>query len=128
MRSLTRSAELEAASSSAWAIEGVSGTDAQGFVGHTARCDAGDSPAAMIRTSLSLAIICDDGDDFYYRGERLRDGANREIQNVRRSGDGFVAVSPDDGARYDVQPDQLTISSNGSVDSAEPALEYGSAR
>ncbi len=109
-------------------IEGVSGTDAQGFVGHTARCDAGDAPAAMIRTSLSLAIICDDGNDFYYRGERLRDGANRRIDNVRRSGDGFVAVSPDDGARYDVQPDQLTISSNGSVDSAEPALEYGSAQ
>ena len=118
----------EAPSSSAPAIEGVSGTDAQGFVGHTARCDAGDTPAAMIRTSLSLAIICGDGDDFYYRGERLRDGANREIQNVRRSGDGFVAVGADDGARYDVQPDQLTISSNGSVDSAEPALEYGSAR
>ena len=118
----------EAPSSSAPAIEGVSGTDAQGFVGHTARCAAGDAPAAMIRTSLSLAIICDDGDDFYYRGERLRDGANRRIDNVRRSGDGFVAVSPDDGARYDVQPDQLTISSNGSVDSAEPALEYGSAR
>ena len=109
-------------------IDGVSGTDAQGFVGHTARCDAGDTPAAMIRTSLSLAIICDDGDDLYYRGERLSDGANRRIDNVRRSGDGFVAVSPDDGARYDVQPDQLTISSNGSVDSAEPALEYGSAR
>ncbi|WP_425004499.1 serine/threonine-protein kinase [Mycolicibacterium sp. S3B2] len=121
-------ASSEAPSSSAPAIEGVSGTDAQGFVGHTARCDAGDAPAAMIRTSLSLAIICDDGDDLYYRGERLRDGANREIQNVRRSGDGFVAVSPDDGARYDVQPDELTISSNGSVDSAEPALEYGSAR
>ena len=118
----------EAPSSSIPAIEGVSGTDAQGFVGHTARCDAGDAPAAMIRTSLSLAIICDDGDDFYYRGERLRDGANRRIDNVRRSGDGFVAVSPDDGARYDVQPDQLTISSNGSVDSAEPALEYGSAQ
>ena len=118
----------QAPTSSAPPIEGVSGTDAQGFVGHTARCDAGDAPAAMIRTSLSLAIICDDGDDFYYRGERLRDGANREIQNVRRSGDGFVALSPDDGARYDVQPHQLTISSNGSVDSAEPALEYGSAR
>lgn len=110
------------------AIEGVSGTDSQGFVGHTARCDSGDTPASLIRTSLSLAIICetDDG-DFYYRGERLRDGANREIQGATRSGDGFTVTGPD-GARYDVQPDQLTISSGGSVDSAEPALEYGSAR
>lgn len=109
------------------AVEGVSGTDSQGFVGHTARCDSGDTPAALIRTSLSLAIICErDSGDFYYRGERLRDGANREIDGARRSGDGFT-VTGSDGARYDVQPDQLTISSGGKVDSAEPALEYGSA-
>lgn len=110
------------------AVEGVSGTDSQGFVGHTARCDSGDTPASLIRTSLSLAVICetDDG-DFYYRGERLRDGANREIQGATRSGDGFT-VTGSDGARYDIQPDQLTISSGGSVDSAEPALEYGSSR
>ncbi|MGV0794364.1 serine/threonine-protein kinase [Mycolicibacterium sp. XJ1819] len=107
-------------------IAGVSGTDAQGFVGHTARCDAGSTPAALIRTAQSLAVICEKAPgDYYYRGERLRDGANVEIANVRRSGDGFVAVNPADGARYDVQPDMLTISSNGSVDSAEPALEYG---
>jgi serine/threonine protein kinase, bacterial len=110
------------------ATDGVSGTDSQGFVGHTARCDSGDTPAALIRTSLSLAIICDRGDeDFYYRGERLRDGANREIDGVTRSGDGFT-VTGSGGASYDLQPDQLTISSNGSVDSAEPALEYGAAR
>ncbi|UXA18772.1 serine/threonine-protein kinase [Mycobacterium sp. SMC-4] len=107
-------------------ISGVSGTDSQGFVGHTARCDSESTPAAAIRTSLSLAIICetDDG-DYYYRGERLRDGANIRLDDARRSGDGFVAVNPDDGARYDVQPSQLTISSRGSVDSAEPALEFG---
>ncbi|ORB28807.1 serine/threonine-protein kinase [Mycolicibacterium parafortuitum] len=109
------------------AVDGVSGTDSQGFVGHTARCDSGDTPAALIRTSLSLAIICEAGDgDYYYRGERLRDGANREIQGATRSGDGFT-VTGSDGARYDVQPNQLTISSGGSVDSAEPALEWGSA-
>ncbi len=110
------------------AVAGVSGTDSQGFVGHTARCDSQSTPAALIRTSLSLAVICETADgDFYYRGERLRDGANREIRGATRSGDGFV-VTGSDGARYDVQPDRLTISSNGSVDSREPALEYGSAR
>ncbi|WNG90202.1 serine/threonine-protein kinase [Mycobacterium sp. ITM-2016-00317] len=110
------------------AVEGVSGTDSQGFVGHTARCDSQSTPAALIRTSLSLAVICETADgDFYYRGERLRDGANREIRGATRSGDGFV-VTGSDGARYDVQPDQLTISSGGSVDSAEPALEYGASR
>lgn len=121
------SSEAPSSTTTRSAVEGVSGTDSQGFVGHTARCDSGDTPAALIRTSLSLAIICErDSGDFYYRGERLRDGANREIDGARRSGDGFT-VTGSDGARYDVQPDQLTISSGGSVDSAEPALEYGSA-
>ncbi|WP_024447708.1 serine/threonine-protein kinase [Mycolicibacterium iranicum] len=121
------SSEAPASTTTRSAVEGVSGTDSQGFVGHTARCDSGDTPAALIRTSLSLAIICErDSGDFYYRGERLRDGANREIDGARRSGDGFT-VTGSDGARYDVQPDQLTISSGGKVDSAEPALEYGSA-
>lgn len=121
------SSEAPSSTTTTSAVEGVSGTDSLGFVGHTARCDSGDTPAALIRTSLSLAIICErDSGDFYYRGERLRDGANREIDGARRSGDGFT-VTGSDGARYDVQPDQLTISSGGKVDSAEPALEYGSA-
>ena len=121
------SSEAPSSTTTRSAVEGVSGTDSQGFVGHTARCDSGDTPAALIRTSLSLAIICErDSGDFYYRGERLRDGANREIDGARRSGDGFT-VTGSDGARYDVQPDQLTISSGRKVDSAEPALEYGSA-
>ncbi|MGV0853049.1 serine/threonine-protein kinase [Mycolicibacterium phlei] len=109
-------------------ITGVSGTDERGFVGHTTRCEEGSTPVALIRTAQSLAVICGSGDgDYEYRGERLRDGANIQLSDARRSGDGFVAVNPADGARYDVQPDMLTISSNGSVDSAEPALEYGSA-
>lgn len=121
------SSEAPTSTTTSSAVEGVSGTDSQGFVGHTARCDSGDTPAALIRTSLSLAIICErESGDFYYRGERLRDGANREIDGARRSGDGFT-VTGSDGARYDIQPDELTISSGGSVDSAEPALEYGSA-
>lgn len=109
-------------------IAGVSGTDAQGFVGHTARCAQGSTPAAAIRTANSLAVICETGPGRYeYRGERLRDGANLQLSNAQPSGNGFVAVNPADGARYDVQPGMLTISSGGSVDSAEPALEYGTA-
>jgi serine/threonine-protein kinase len=105
----------------------VSGTDAQGFVGHTARCDAGSSPAAAIRTSNSLAVVCESAPGtFYYRGERLRDGANLQLSSAVRSGNGYTATNPADGARYEVQPDMLTILSRGGVDSAEPALEYGS--
>ena len=108
-------------------ISGVSGTDAQGFVGHTARCDAGSTAAAAIRTSNSLAVVCESAPGaYYYRGERLRDGANLQLSNAVPSGSGYTATNPADGARYDVQPNMLTISSRGGVDSAEPALEYGS--
>ncbi|WP_102144608.1 serine/threonine-protein kinase [Mycobacterium hubeiense] len=105
--------------------EAAGGIDAQGFVGHSARCDPGSTPAAMIRTALSLAVICQTGpNDYYYRGERLSDGASLELADAMRAGEGFVAVNPADGARYEVRPDSLTITSNGRVDSAEPALEY----
>ncbi|MGB3351725.1 MAG: serine/threonine protein kinase, partial [Mycobacterium sp.] len=107
-------------------IAGVSGTDSQGFIGHTARCEEGTSPVAAIRTASSLAVICEDSSgDYSYRGERLRDGANLQLDNAKPSRGGFEARNPADGARYRVEPDMLTISSNGRVDSAEPALEYG---
>ena len=108
-------------------IAGLSDADAQGFVGHSARCDSGSTPAAMIRTANSLAIICDQGSGrYYYRGERLRDGAQLQLTNALPSGGGFEAVNPADGARYSVQPDQLTISSPRGTE-ADPALEYGAA-
>ncbi|ULE34078.1 serine/threonine-protein kinase [Mycobacterium sp. IDR2000157661] len=107
-------------------IAGVSGTDSRGFVGHTARCAPGNAPAAAIRTAQSLAVICETGDgEYVYRGERLSDGANIQLAGAQPSGAGFTVTNPADGARYDVQPNMLTIISNGTVDSAEPALEYG---
>jgi serine/threonine protein kinase, bacterial len=108
-------------------LPGVSGTDAQGFVGHEARCDAGSTPAAAIRTAQSLAVICEmTPGNYYYHGERLRDGANVKLANAVPAGGGFDVTNPADGARYEVRPDHLTILSNGHVDSNEPALEYGS--
>ncbi|MGY4867277.1 serine/threonine-protein kinase [Mycolicibacterium elephantis] len=107
-------------------IAGVSGTDSLGFVGHSARCNAGDSPAAAIRTANSLAVVCETSPGaYYYRGERLSDGASLQLSDAVRSGAGFVAVNPADGARYEVRPDMLTISSSRGVDSAEPAVEFG---
>ena len=109
-------------------ISGVSGTDAQGFTGHAARCDAGSTLTAAIRTASSLAVICETASGaYYYHGERLRDGANVQLANATPAGGGFDATNPADGARYQVRPGELTILSNGHVDSAEPALEYGSA-
>ncbi|TVY03837.1 serine/threonine protein kinase [Mycolicibacterium porcinum] len=124
--SATSAAPTTTTTTSGSATANVSGTDAQGFVDHTARCPAGSTPAAVIRTESSLAVICQTGpDSFSYRGERLSDGANLQIPTAERSGNGFVAVNPADGARYEVGPDGLTISSYGKVDSSEPPLEYG---
>jgi serine/threonine-protein kinase len=108
-------------------IAGMSDTDGQGFVGHSARCDAGSTPAAAIRTANSLAIVCETAPgSYYYRGERLRDGAQLQLANAVPASGGFDAINPADGARYQVRPDQLTISSSRGSET-DPALEYGSA-
>jgi len=104
----------------------MTGMDGQGFVGHTTRCEPGASPVAAIETSQSMAVICETSPGTYqYRGERLRDGANVQLANAVPAGGGFDAVNPADGARYEVRPDRLRILSGGSVDSDEPALQYG---
>jgi serine/threonine-protein kinase len=106
----------------------VSGADGLGFMGHTARCDPGNPPAAVLRTALSLAVICQTGPtSFYYRGERIRDGAHIQVDDAVRSSGGFDATNPGDGVRYEVRPDRLRIISNGHVDSSEPVLEYAQA-
>jgi len=106
---------------------GVPGADGQGFVGHSARCDPGNSPAAVVRTAQSLAVVCQTAPgNFYYRGERLSDGASIDLANAVRSAGGFDVTNPVDGTRYEVRPDRLTIISNGHVDSSEPVLQYAS--
>jgi serine/threonine-protein kinase len=113
-------------STSGAALAGLSDTDAQGFVGHSARCDEGSTPAAAIRTANSLAIVCQTApNSYYYRGERLSDGAQLQLANAVPAGGGFDAINPADGSRYQVRPDQLTISSSRGSES-DPALEYGS--
>jgi serine/threonine protein kinase, bacterial len=114
-------------STSSAALAGMTGTDSQGFVGHTTRCDPGAKPVAAIQTALSMAVVCETSPGSYqYRGERLRDGANIQLDNAMPAGDGFDATNPADGAHYEVRPDRLRILSNGGVDSDEPALQYGS--
>jgi serine/threonine-protein kinase len=75
-----------------------------------------------------LAIVCETAPgSYYYRGERLRDGAELQLANAVPSGGGFDAINPADGARYEVRPDMLTISSSRGTET-DPALEYGSAQ
>jgi serine/threonine protein kinase len=106
----------------------VQGADGLGFVGETARCDPGNPPAAVVRTAKSLAVVCQNlSGSYYYRGERIRDGANIELSNAERASDGFDVTNPVDGTRYEVRPERLRIISNGHLDSAEPVLQYASA-
>jgi len=108
-------------------IAGLSDTDSQGFVGHSARCDAGSTPAAAIRTANSLAIVCETSPgSYYYRGERLSDGAQLQLANAVPVDGGFDAVNKADGSLYQVRPDRLTISSSRGSES-DPAVEYGGA-
>ncbi|BCI54038.1 protein kinase [Mycolicibacterium litorale] len=122
--STTTTSTTPSTSTSSRAPEGVSGADGQGFVGHYARCDSGGSPAAMVRTAQSLAIVCRDDDSYYYRGERLSDGATIQLDDATPAGGGYDAVDPSSGARYEVRPDRLTIVSNGRADTSERVLEY----
>jgi serine/threonine protein kinase len=106
----------------------VTGADGLGFVGETARCDPGNPPAAVVRTAQSLAVVCQNlSGSYYYRGERIRDGANIELSNAVRASDGFDVTNPVNGVLYEVRPERLRIISSGHVDSSEPVLQYATA-
>ncbi|WP_082945778.1 serine/threonine-protein kinase [Mycobacterium sp. E1747] len=106
----------------------VRGADGLGFVGETARCDPGNPPAAVVRTAKSLAVVCQNlSGSYYYRGERISDGAHIELSNAERAGDGFDVTNPVDGVLYEVRPNRLRIISGSHVDSSEPVLQYATA-
>jgi serine/threonine-protein kinase len=63
---------------------------------------------------------------YYYRGERLSDGAQLQLANAVPVDGGFDAVNRADGSLYQVRPDKLTISSSRGSES-DPAVEYGGA-
>ncbi|OBJ26022.1 protein kinase [Mycobacterium colombiense] len=106
----------------------VKGADGLGFVGETARCDPGNPPALVVRTAKSLAVVCKNlSGTYYYRGERIRDGAHLELSNAEQVEDGFDITNPVDGVVYEVRPNRLRIISYGHVDSSERVLQYATA-
>ncbi|RDH76799.1 serine/threonine protein kinase [Mycolicibacterium moriokaense] len=114
-------------SSAPAALAGMTGVDGQGFVGHTTRCQQGDTLVTAIETATSMAVVCETSPGNYqYRGERLRDGANIQLDNAAPTDGGFDATNPADGAHYEIRPNRLRILSNGHVDSDESAVQYGS--
>ena len=112
---------------SAAPLTGLTGADAQGFVGHTTRCEPDTTLVTAIQTAQSMAVVCQTAQGSYeYKGERLRDGANLQLDNATPAGGGWDVTNPADGARYEVRPDRLRILSNGGVDSDEAAVQYAS--
>jgi hypothetical protein len=102
------------------------GTDAQGFIDYPgARCDAGNSPAALARTTQSVLVVCRTGPgDFYYRGVRISDSAGIELANAVRSSGGFDVTNPTDGTRYQIRPDGLTFILPDGQAITEPMVQY----
>ncbi|MFC4602587.1 hypothetical protein [Rhodococcus kronopolitis] len=106
------------------ATPAVRGTDGQGFVGSpAAHCRSGHPAAAVLRTAVSQAVICQ-GDDggYYYRAVRLADGAALEVGGASPTGDGFVARTG--SYSYLVSPVGLTVSRYGNTLSTQQALEF----
>ncbi len=104
------------------------GTDAQGFTDYPgARCDAGNTAAALAKTTQSVLVVCRTGPgDFYYRGVRLSDGAGIELANAVRSSGGFDVTNPTDGTRYQIRRDGLTIVTPDGQSLTEPMVAYAS--
>ncbi len=102
------------------------GTDGLGWTAYPgARCDSGNKPAVMGRTTLSVVVVCQiQPGNFYYRGVRLSDGAGIELANAVRSSDGFDVTNPVDGTRYQVRPTGISITSPGGQVYPEPMIEY----
>ncbi|WP_293001553.1 serine/threonine-protein kinase [Mycobacterium sp.] len=104
------------------------GTDQYGWIGYPgARCATGTQPAALVRTTQSVVVVCEIGPgSFYYRGVRLSDGAGIELANAVRSSVGFDVTNPSDGTRYQIRPNTLSIISPSGKASTEPVIDYSS--
>ncbi|WP_045381777.1 serine/threonine-protein kinase [Mycobacterium kyorinense] len=101
--------------------------DAHGFLRYPgARCRGADVAALAERTTNSALVVCKSAaaGTYYYRGVRLSDGAAIELPGATPAGDGFDAMNPDDGTRYEMRRDGLTIVVNGQVADTEPMVEY----
>ena len=107
-------------------VSSLPGTDGLGWTAYPgARCDSGDSPAFMGRSTLSVLVICQiQPGKYYYRGVRLSNGAGIELSNAVRSSDGFDVTNPVDRTRYQVRRTGILITSPGGQVYPEPMLEY----
>ncbi|QZA09620.1 hypothetical protein K3U94_10580 [Mycolicibacter heraklionensis] len=103
----------------------IAGADAQGFLGYpAARCEVPDHSAMLLRTAASLVVICrGPSGGLYYKGMRLSDSAAIRVDNVTADDNGFTAINPTDGTRYEATLRGLTIVVGGQVAASEAAVE-----
>ncbi|MGC0366591.1 hypothetical protein ABH922_004575 [Rhodococcus sp. 27YEA15] len=101
----------------------VSGTDRQGFRYDGPSCNANNPAVAVAVTTGSRVVICQTGvGRYYYKGERLSDGAVIELDDPVRTADGFTVTNKD--VTYKLTSAGLSISANGTQLGNEPALEF----
>ncbi len=110
------------------AINSLPGTDRQGFVDYPgARCDPGNEPAVMARTTLSVLVVCQlSPGSYYYRAVRISDGASIELANAVRTSAGFDVTNPADGSLRQVRPTYVRIEFPGGPVQSEPTVGYAS--
>jgi hypothetical protein len=70
-------------------------------------------------------VVCQYGpDEYYYRGDRLKDGAVIELDHAVPSAGGFNVVNPADGTRYEVGSTALTIVTPDGEVFSEPMIQF----
>lgn len=100
----------------------VTGTDRQGFISNGPRCNASNPAVAVAITTGSRVVVCETGvGRYYYKGERLSDGATIEIDDPIRTREGFAARNDD--VTYQLSPSGLLVLDGGSELGSEPAVE-----
>ncbi|GAA4477010.1 hypothetical protein GCM10023094_18320 [Rhodococcus olei] len=102
----------------------VSGADEQGFTdGDGPRCNHTNPAVAVARTEESAIVVCQAGvGRYYYIGQGSSDTAEIELDDPKRSGDGFTATNG--SVKYVLDSDALTITDDGDLVAREDVLEY----
>jgi hypothetical protein len=108
------------------AIGTLPGTDGQGFLEYPfARCDAGDVPELMARTTKTVLVICRSGPTYlYYRFVRISDGGGMELGDAVRTSGGFDVLNPADQTVHEVRPTALSIRRPDGQVFSEPMVGY----
>ncbi len=101
----------------------VSGTNRQGFISGGPSCNSTNPAVAIAVTTGSRIVICETGvGRYYYKGQRLSDGATIELDDPTPTGNGFTVTNKD--VTYKLTSAGLVITGSGGELGREPALEF----